>query len=109
MLPKSYRLKQKRDFNRVYRRGANFRQSFFNFRFLDNALSHARIGIVIPLKISKKSTQRNRIKRLIAESFKKNKLILNHPKDIVITISRLPSNEKEILQIPTIISKYLLK
>ncbi len=55
-------------------------------RFLESPLSASRIGIVVPMAISKKAVIRNRIKRLISAVIKE----LDYSKkyfDIIITAS----------------------
>ncbi|GAA0247739.1 hypothetical protein GCM10009126_11570 [Rhodanobacter caeni] len=39
-------------------------------RFRDNELGHARLGLAVSKRVSKRAVERNRIKRLVRESFR---------------------------------------
>ena len=99
MLSKLYRLNKKRDFHRIYLSGNNFKRSFFNIRILQNNLDHVRIGIVIPNKACKKSSKRNRFKRILSEIIRKNPKILAANYDIIIYFWQIPDQETKIKQI----------
>jgi ribonuclease P protein component len=70
MLPREKRLANPRDFKRVYQKGSFFSAGIFNAKYLPNKLDFTRIGIVVSKKISKKATERNKIKRLFREAFR---------------------------------------
>ena len=40
-------------------------------RYRDNDLGHARLGLAISKRVSKRAVERNRIKRLLRESFRR--------------------------------------
>jgi len=40
-------------------------------RYRDNELGHARLGLAISKRVSKRAVERNRIKRLLRESFRR--------------------------------------
>lgn len=42
----------------------------FHVRFRANGLPHARLGLAISKRVSKRAVERNRIKRLLRESFR---------------------------------------
>jgi ribonuclease P protein component len=52
-------------------------------RFRDNGLGYARLGLAISRKSVRRAVDRNRIKRLIRESFRQHRLLLDSL-DIVI-------------------------
>ncbi|MEB3229131.1 MAG: ribonuclease P protein component [Synechocystis sp.] len=65
-LPKLLRLKHWQDFQTVYQQGKRFRRSHLLLRVLsDNQRQTSRFGITVSQKVSKKATDRNRIKRQI--------------------------------------------
>ena len=67
--PKSARLLSSRDF-----RFLPFKRfDTSNFRFVFTARGHGRLGISVSKKVSKKAVARNRIKRLVKETFRKQK------------------------------------
>lgn len=64
MLPKQYRLTQKKDFQLVLKKGRISHGKYFNLFTLQNQES-LQIGIIVSNKVSKKATERNRIRRII--------------------------------------------
>jgi ribonuclease P protein component len=68
--PSTYRLKNSRDFNRAFQRGRRLSTPFFRFLLHRNTLAHPRLGIAIGRRTARKAHERNRIKRLIRESFR---------------------------------------
>jgi ribonuclease P protein component len=65
-LPKSRRLKHWQDFQTVYQQGKRFRHRHLLLRVLGNNKHQiSRFGITVSQKVSKKATERNRIKRQI--------------------------------------------
>lgn len=73
---KENRLITEKDFSRVYRDGRRFEGDFFVFNLLDKEEGKPRIGIVTPKGIGS-AVERNRVKRIIRESFRKNKGIFD--------------------------------
>lgn len=67
MLPKENRLKKKKDFENVFKRGKGVKENFLFFKWTNNNLKESRFGFVVGKKFSKKAVVRNRIKRRIRE------------------------------------------
>lgn len=67
MLPKLNRLKKKKDFDRIFKKGRSFKEDFLIFKIVKNNLKSSRFGFVVSRNISKKSTLRNKIKRRLRE------------------------------------------
>jgi ribonuclease P protein component len=67
MLPRKYKLKKKNDFKKVFKQGKYYQEDFIKIRVLKNDLKINRFGFIVGLKISKKSVQRNKIKRRLEE------------------------------------------
>lgn len=65
-----------KDFSRVYRDGRRFEGDFFIFYLLNKEEGKPRIGIVTPKQIGN-AVKRNRVKRIIRESFRKGKSIFD--------------------------------
>lgn len=63
MLPAKFRLVNKNDIAKVYRRGKSFFSSFFRVSFLPNQIDNNRFAFVIPNKVIKKASKRNLLKR----------------------------------------------
>ena len=69
MFPKESILRKSREFNRVYREGKRFRGEGFSLIVLENGERRSRIGVSIHRKL-KGAVKRNRIKRIVRESFR---------------------------------------
>jgi ribonuclease P protein component len=57
---------------------------FFILKKRENSLDHSRIGIIVSQKISKKATQRNKIKRILREAVRDYLKTMKGHFDIVI-------------------------
>jgi len=67
MLPNKYRLKNKKDFEKVFKKGKSFKEDFLILKIVPNNSNQIRFGFIISQKISKKATLRNKLKRRISE------------------------------------------
>lgn len=85
MLAQKNRLK-KADFEPIFKKGNKKFSIFFNFRFLANKLDYCRFAVIVSNKISKKSTERNKIKRQIREILKENLSNFKQNNDVIITV-----------------------
>jgi ribonuclease P protein component len=65
MLAKQHRLVKKKDFAETFKRGKSFYIRFFGVKAVPAKASHNRYGIIISTKVSKKSVERNKLKRQI--------------------------------------------
>lgn len=72
MLPKEYRLKKRLAFTATYRTGKTLHKDgitvFLGRKKIDN--SPTRVGFVVSKKIHKRAVKRNRIRRLMRESYR---------------------------------------
>ena len=67
-LSKKNRLKKKKDFERVFRKGRAVNGSFLFIKFRPNSIGVPRIAFVISIKVSKKAVIRNKIRRILSEA-----------------------------------------
>jgi len=73
MLPKINRIKKKKDFEVIFKKGKIFRSNLFVFRFLNNNLDQNRFGFIVSQKVSKKATIRNKVRRRLADVIRTEK------------------------------------
>ena len=74
--PGSARLRQAPEFKRVFAKGRRQHDGFFTLVVLANDLGQARIGLTVSRRAARLAVQRNRIKRLIRESFRQQRIDL---------------------------------
>jgi ribonuclease P protein component len=86
------RLHKPGEFLHVKKQGSRFRTAHFLINYINNGLSHHRLGMVVP-KRQWNAVQRNRIKRCIREFYRLHKQRVRLPaKDLVIVA--LPGAER---------------
>ena len=84
-LPKTALLRKGREFDKVYRQGTRWHGNGFSLIFCPNELGFNRIGISIHRKL-KGAVKRNRIKRIIRESFRLERAAYPDCADIVFAV-----------------------
>jgi len=87
---KRERLRTRSDFQRVYRTGVRVSDEHFTLIVSPNLHETRRVGISIRKKIGK-AHDRNRMKRLLKEVFRRNKNRFPEGCDIVLVVSSPPS------------------
>lgn len=95
-LAKKHRL-TKKDLDRLFKQEKTVKNSFFFTRFLKNDVGYLRVAAVVPVRILKKATERNYLKRLVTESIQTGHF-LEKSYDIVIiaTLDIVGKQPKEI-------------
>ena len=83
-LPKSNRILKWKNFRF---KGKVIKENALKVSYKDNCLSHPRLGIVVSKKISKSAVIRNKIKRILRESFRTS-MIRNENLDIVLIVTK---------------------
>ena len=83
-------LKSRAQFDRVSREGKRIGRDFLQLRILPNSLKSNRLGIAIPVKAVRKAVDRNRIRRLVRESFRSMSDSIQAGFDIVIMVRGKP-------------------
>jgi ribonuclease P protein component len=66
---KTFRLKDNRDFGRVFKEGRSFANRFMVIYHAPNRLDHYRVGFSVSKKVGN-AVVRNRVKRLLREAFR---------------------------------------
>ncbi|MFQ6082739.1 MAG: ribonuclease P protein component [Candidatus Aminicenantia bacterium] len=86
------RIKRKKDFNNLYKKGKRINSRYFTLIFIPNKLDYSRVAIGVSKSIGK-SVKRNKIKRWFRELFRRNKDLFTVPLDVLFLA------KKEILEI----------
>jgi len=92
MLPKENRLKKKKDFETIFKSGKLIKGKDILVKYLYNKEEDSKIGFIVSKKVSKKATERNKIKRRFREIIRANKEKIK--KGLGIIIIALPSSKK---------------
>ena len=69
--PRDARLRRPADFAALRTNSGRAGGRCFHMRYRGNELGHARLGLAISKRVSKRAVERNRIKRLLRESFRR--------------------------------------
>ncbi len=86
MLAKEYKLKKNNDIKRVFEKGKYFQKGVIGIKLIKNNSKINRFGFLVGLKISKKSTERNKIKRWLNEIIRLNLSQIKKGYDIIIMV-----------------------
>lgn len=84
MLAKIYRITKESDFEKVFKNGKKVSSQDFIIRFMANGLENCRFSVIVSNKISKKATERNKLKRRIKATISKNLTNFRQNNDIII-------------------------
>lgn len=71
MLPKNLRLRNKRDFEKLWKRGQSVYGRLLGIRFLPNQKGETRLGAVVGVRVHKRATKRNTAKRRMREALRR--------------------------------------
>lgn len=83
-LPRMARLRRAADFAALRQTRGRVRGRFFMLRYGANAAGTARLGMAVSRRVSLRAVERNRIKRLIRDSFRHRRARLPHMDILVI-------------------------
>jgi ribonuclease P protein component len=70
-LPREARIRRAGDFAVLRQASGRLGGRCFSVRYRQNELGHARLGLAVSKRVSKRAVERNRIKRLLRESFRR--------------------------------------
>ena len=85
-------LKRNADFQNVYKNGKSYANRYLVMYVLENQTGRNRLGISVSKKVGN-SVVRHRFARLVRESFRLNKDILEDGKDIIV-VARAAAKDK---------------
>lgn len=80
--PQKNRLLKQKDFDRVYQKGKSYQGNNFWFYYLEKDSPPPRLGLSVGKEVGK-AAQRNKIKRIIRETFRTHKKLFGNM-DIII-------------------------
>ena len=106
-MPKINRVKKKKDFEVVFKKGASYKSNLLILRAAKNNSDETRFGFVVSLKVSKKATVRNKIRRRLAETARIELANIKEGLDLVFIA--LPGIDKKDFQEIKDTFLYLLK
>jgi ribonuclease P protein component len=85
MLAPKYRLTKEKDFKKINALGRSFFSPGLKLKYLANNQELSRFALVVSTKISKRATQRNRLKRQLREIIRLNQERVKAGYDIIIS------------------------
>ena len=85
------RLRSKRQFDAIYAGGRRIDDRFFGLRVITNGLPHPRLGLAVAIKTAGNAVVRNRVRRLVRESFRLAQV--NLPGVDIVVAAKFPTRE----------------
>ena len=96
--PSALRIKKGFEFLKIKESSEKIVSGSFTVLYLENSLEHFRLGIIVSKKVSKKACERNRIKRVIRETFRTNKNLVAKKDFLVIARFKCCNAESGLLK-----------
>jgi ribonuclease P protein component len=97
------RLKRPEEYKKVFASKRRSSDKFLLFLATSNGLNRSRLGLAVPKKHIHSAVERNRLKRIIRESFRLKQDLLNGNDIVVVVRNKLDVNKKGI---ESILSKH---
>lgn len=108
MLAKINRLKKRKDFELIFKKGKKFKEDFLVLKIIKNNLNQSRFGFIVGGKISKKASLRNKIKRRLRELVRKKLKKIKKGFDAIL-IAKEGLENKDFWELEEIINKLFSK
>lgn len=106
MLPQDSRLQNEKEIERVYKKGKSFKEDFLVLKVVKNSLAKSRFAFIVSQKVSKKAVARNKVKRRLRETIKKQTKIISSGFDNLV-IARSEAVERNFPEIEKVLIKLL--
>lgn len=103
---RAMRMNRPGDFSRVFRQGKRLGGGGLTVLTVENSVGHPRLGLAIAKKHLKLANQRNRLKRIIRESFRQHQSAFSNI-DIVV-LSRPGISQRDSAQIWAALERHWL-
>lgn len=81
----TYRLRKTDEFSSVFAFRRAYKGRFLIVHYRPGALETARLGVVVAKRLARRATQRNMIKRIVREQFRKKRAMLK-AQDVVVRL-----------------------
>ena len=85
------RLRSKLQFDAIYASGRRLDDRFFDLRIKPHGVGHARVGLAVAVKTAGNAVARNRLRRLVRESFRLAQHAL--PAVDIVVAAKIPARE----------------
>lgn len=108
MLPRKNRLKKKKEFEKVFKKGEKFKESFLFLRLLENNFGDSRFGFIVSRRVSKKAVARNKLKRMLREIVRLKLPEIGKKVDGILSVSSAPKKD-DFLEMSRVIDKLFKK
>lgn len=108
MLPRTNRLRKRKDFEKVFKEGKGFQEKFLFLKLRENEKEETRISFVIPKKHFKKAVLRNKLKRRLREQVRKKLPQIKKGYDIAI-VGREGLEKMDFWETDEMLEKLLFK
>ena len=95
--PRTSRLLTSGDYDKVFKKPVRVSAPGILLLATDNQEAHARLGLVVPKKVLKRAVWRNRVKRIVRESFRNSQALLPHADLVFIARQGIKELENEQL------------
>jgi len=95
--PRHSRILKTGQFDRVFKSGKKKRVHSLLILYLENPLGYARLGFALSKKRVRHAVQRNRVKRVVRESFRRHRDILPALDIVVVAGANLAACENEMI------------
>jgi len=105
--PRACRLHQRVEFERALKNKALLNK-WFALYTERNAVTSERLGIIVSKRIVSRAVDRNRLKRIVRETFRRNADANKTPADIVVRVRVCPSNE-DMMEFRSSLTRLLMK
>lgn len=87
-LPKQQRIKKRKDFDAIFKKGRGYQGKFFAVKILDNGFSFCRVAVIISSNLTPSAVSRNNGKRKILAVMTRLFTFCKVPVDIVVIVKQ---------------------
>lgn len=94
-LSKHNRLKKSRELDSVFKEGNALKGNFLFIKYKERATPTPRLSFIISTKVVRSAAERNRIRRILSETVRRNLLNFKKGYDIALTVKR--KTEEDLL------------